>query len=1025
MRETIFVKYSNERDDRFKIKTVISQDNNGNRYVEKHALTKAAQKHIEQIAEYGNQLNHYAEGTRFYFSKSTVADGVLNSEYVDGEPLSGILNRKVLSNDYDGALELVQEYCSELQKLATESFAVTEEFRTIFGDSEWDGTYKSCPVTDIDMIFSNIIVSENNWNVLDYEWTYRFPIPVKFVIFRAILAAGETVGAFLGNHLQQLGISEDEFQKFMEMESRFQLYVKGEEIQLHNFQNMQKKAGLASAAEVEALTLALQQKQEVEREMELLTSQLAQKQEELILALYQKQAAEQNTELVRKELTEQLMQRQEELISTLLQRQIVEEQNKVLQEQLKQAAEENSALLQQTQQAIESRAEMAEELQKISQCNKDLSAQMCRTSEKHRICSKKLEQAEIQISEAEERIKEISRQHESCQERLRASEIMVQKLGIKYSQLELVYNQIVMSRGWRFLNKYYAVRDAIFPKNSAIREFLKKIAQALFGKNAHSAQAQLPPAVQTSTPGAVPVRTIDGFDLIQHCKRIDILSVPHTAYIAKLLQSILLSAGLECQTHLSEPEQYEEIPYIMVCPQNFKRFPAVYIAFQMEQTINSRWLTEEYMDILHNAYAVFDYSLENIKYFNKDPLLASKMYYLPVDVCEDMMDDGYASEEKEYDVLFYGAPFVEHRQRYLKPIGEEFNLRIICEQFGPELYREMNKAKILINVHYYEDALLETTRLYETLSVSDCLIISERSGDPREEAALEGIVDFVEVGDVAAMMERIRYWLDHEEERKAAVVKNRATLEARANAAKFFLYRFLLANDRITFDNFYNSVGGYIHFNTDRICLSLPESTTRAAAFAEDNVYGFEFFPGLKHRMGWIGCGMSYKFMLRKAMEQKMEKILICEDDVYFPPDFQKRFDHVLKYAEENNDWNVFSGIMADIGRVKPLKYAQDEGEEFIYLDKMISMVFNLYDKSMFEAISAWDNMNRDVQKNTIDRYLEDKKLRILATCPFLVGHKEDLHSTIWGQQNTIYTELIANSSVKLQKLVEDFKKTL
>lgn len=668
------------------------------------------------------------------------------------------------------------------------------------------------------------------------------------------------------------------------------------------------------------------------------------------------------------------------------------------------------------------------ELQKLSQQNAVLQEQLQQTQqaiEKHRICSKKLEQAEIQISEAEERIKEISRQHESCQERLRASEIMVQKLGIKYSQLELVYNQIVMSRGWRFLNKYYAVRDAIFPKNSAIREFLKKIAQALFGKNAHSAQAQFPPAVQTSTPGAAPVRTIDGFDLIQHCKRIDILSVPHTAYIAKLLQSILLSAGLECQTHLSEPEQYEEIPYIMVCPQNFKRFPAVYIAFQMEQTINSRWLTEEYMDILHNAYAVFDYSLENIKYFNKDPLLASKMYYLPVDVCEDMMDDGYASEEKEYDVLFYGAPFVEHRQRYLKPIGEEFNLRIICEQFGPELYREMNKAKILINVHYYEDALLETTRLYETLSVSDCLIISERSGDPREEAALEGIVDFVEVGDVAAMMERIRYWLDHEEERKSAVAKNRATLEARANAAKFFLYRFLLANDRITFDNFYNSVSGYIHFNTDRICLSLPESTTRAAAFEEDNVYGFEFFPGLKHRMGWIGCGMSYKFMLRKAMEQKMEKILICEDDVYFPPDFQERFDHVLKYAEENNDWNVFSGIMADIGRVKPLKYAQDEGEEFIYLDKMISMVFNLYDKSMFEAISAWDNMNRDVQKNTIDRYLEDKKLRILATCPFLVGHKEDLHSTIWGQQNTIYTELIANSSVKLQKLVDDYKSTM
>ena len=91
----------------------------------------------------------------------------------------------------------------------------------------------------------------------------------------------------------------------------------------------------------------------------------------------------------------------------------------------------------------------------------------------------------------------------------------------------------------------------------------------------------------------------------------------------------------------------------------------------------------------------------------------------------------------------------------------------------------------------------------------------------------------------------------------------------------------------------------------------------------------------------------------------------------------------------------------------------------------MISTVFNLYDKSIFEAISDWDNMNRDVHHNTIDRYLENKKLRIVAVCPFLVGHKEDLSSTIWGGQNTIYTELISNSSIKLRKLVDDFKKQL
>lgn len=620
---------------------------------------------------------------------------------------------------------------------------------------------------------------------------------------------------------------------------------------------------------------------------------------------------------------------------------------------------------------------------------------------------------EFQKLEAEynEAIKR-NREHEN-------NALLTRSLNNQYVELEYAYDQIVTSRGWRMLKKYYAIRDAIFPKNSAIREFVKKIGRLLLGKRESPAWNSINSGKRRKASKRPKNYTLDGFELISKCKRIDILSVPHTAYIAKMLQNILLEVGVECETHLSEPEVYEDIPYIMVCPQNFKCFPPVYIAFQMEQSINPRWLTDEYIDILHKAYAVFDYSLKNVEFFSKDPKLASKLYYMPIDVCQNLMQRECSEEGKLYDVLFYGAPFIENRQRYLKPIGEKYNLRIISEKFGPELYREMNKAKILINIHYYENALLETTRLYESLSVSDCLIISERSGDPHEESALEGIVDFVEAGNVEAMMERIEYWLSHEEERQATIKRNRTILQTRANAAKFYLNRFLLANDRVTFDDFYDAVGDYICFDSDRICLSLPESTERRAAFDLDNVYGFEVFPGLKHRLGWIGCGMSYKFILRKAIEQQMEKVLICEDDVYFPPDFKDRFDRVMKYVEENDDWNVFSGLMSDLGTVKLLKYIEQDGEEFVYLNKMISMVFNLYDKSIFDVISSWDNMNRDINKNTIDRYLENLDMRVLTTTPFLVGHKEDLNSTIWKHQNTIYAEMIANSATKLRKILE------
>lgn len=631
---------------------------------------------------------------------------------------------------------------------------------------------------------------------------------------------------------------------------------------------------------------------------------------------------------------------------------------------------------------------------------------------------KKLDACTAELKHREDKLREAEQRYNECSNALKNSEVMVRQLRDNYISVEQDYNRVVRSRGWRIINVCYKIRDVVVPKGSLRYNVIKSIVKpvlTLLRKLKHNKA--------TITTGNGGLSAEEAFEMIKDCKRIDIMAVEHTAYLAELFRGILIEAGLESQIHLTEPEKYLDIPYFIICPQNFKHFPPVYIAVQMEQTINSRWLTNEYIEILHNAYAVFDYSLENIKFFNNDPLLAKKLYYMPVDICEEMIRTRQNASEKEYDVLFYGAPFIDRRQDYLKPIAEKFSLRVICDKFGPELYKEMNKAKIVVNVHYYQNALLETTRLYETLSVSDCLIISERCNDRVEEEKLEDIVDFTENGNVQEMMDRIGYWLTHDEERKCAVKRNFDVLAKRPNATRFFLYRFLLANDRVTFDQFYEAAGSYINFNQNRICLSLPESVARREAFDADNKYGFSFFPGLRHRLGWIGCGMSYKFLFKKALEQKLDQILICEDDVYFPPDFDQRFANVVEYLEKHDDWTMFSGIMADLGRVKALKCAEENGEEFVYLNKMISMVFNVYNQEIFAVIASWDNMDRNVDTNAIDRYLENREMRILTTSPFLVGHKEELRSTIWDAQNTIYTDLIASSSVKLQELVNDFKR--
>ena len=205
------------------------------------------------------------------------------------------------------------------------------------------------------------------------------------------------------------------------------------------------------------------------------------------------------------------------------------------------------------------------------------------------------------------------------------------------------------------------------------------------------------------------------------------------------------------------------------------------------------------------------------------------------------------------------------------------------------------------------------------------------------------------------------------------------------------------------------------------MCLSLPESTDRRAAFDQDNRYGFAVFPGLRHRMGWVGCAMSYKLIIKRAMDLHRKQLLVCEDDVYFPPNFEERFEKILAYVEEHRDWDIFSGVIAEL-RAKLLDCCQQEDETYVYLDRMVSLVFSIYNESVYETLANWDSSNTDVQTNTIDRYLERKKLRILTTCPFLVGHKEDLNSTIWGAQNTIYTDWLTESSRKLAQMVDEYR---
>jgi hypothetical protein len=84
-------------------------------------------------------------------------------------------------------------------------------------------------------------------------------------------------------------------------------------------------------------------------------------------------------------------------------------------------------------------------------------------------------------------------------------------------------------------------------------------------------------------------------------------------------------------------------------------------------------------------------------------------------------------------------------------------------------------------------------------------------------------------------------------------------------------------------------------------------------------------------------------------------------------------------------------------------------------------MVFNIYNKSSFDAILEWDEHNNNVDNNTIDQYLKNKKLSIITTLPFEFMCI-DTESTLWGANlYDSYNKLFKLSTEILKKKINNF----
>lgn len=254
---------------------------------------------------------------------------------------------------------------------------------------------------------------------------------------------------------------------------------------------------------------------------------------------------------------------------------------------------------------------------------------------------------------------------------------------------------------------------------------------------------------------------IDRGDL-EKVKKISIISKQQTLFVADLFKSHLDSFGFFASVESTFSSATSSDLFLVICPQVFDGLPppSKRIVVQMEQSINSRWFTREYINILYNSLAIFDYAKCNKEFLISKKIPENQIFYVPLAPLNRSNNtenvSGFLSlPHKVSDVLFYGDFKNKRRQTYLKELKRHFNVRVETSLFGAALHEAIVQTKVVVNIHYYEGAILESTRVCECLSLG-ATVVSEMSSNQGEHLDWEDMVTFTPVGDVQAMIEAIR-----------------------------------------------------------------------------------------------------------------------------------------------------------------------------------------------------------------------------------------------------------------------------
>lgn len=220
--KTIFAKYNRGRLPAYQIVTKIIQNDDDTVCVRKEPLCDEAKPHIQKLLDNYEKLKQFSQVR--VVSCRQEGDGAV-FEQAQGVSLESILVQAVLGNDKATFDKYLQKYLDFVDGFVAQCgvvFEPSEAFIEVFG--EWTDTEPQDIVkcANVDLIFSNIFVDENDdFTLIDYEWVFDFAVPKKIIVWRALYALHINHG--LGKWLPSFDVG-----KYFKNEQAFQDFVCGQ-----------------------------------------------------------------------------------------------------------------------------------------------------------------------------------------------------------------------------------------------------------------------------------------------------------------------------------------------------------------------------------------------------------------------------------------------------------------------------------------------------------------------------------------------------------------------------------------------------------------------------------------------------------------------------------------------------------------------------------------------------------------------------------------------------------------------------